>query len=265
MATDRLINSTQGDSIIGKLDDIKTAINNQSTAATATPLMDGAAAVGTSTKYARENHVHPTDTSRAANVMSTYAIDTARENITNSSTVQSAIEQLEYREKTNKNNILLLTANGGGKNYFNPQSVTYEPSDANITYSLSGDTITLSVTTLSNVSELNIKGINFPLNKDLVLTGCPANTGYTIQIDAFNNSAYISGSADTGSGSQPFRFTTMTNSRLRIRIGTNTSFTNLQFKIMVRDSNTDSTYQPYAMSNAELTSAIQALQAQLNQ
>lgn len=111
MATDRLINSTQGDSIIGKLDDIKTAINNQSTAATATPLMDGAAAVGTSTKYARENHVHPTDTSRAANVMSTYAIDTARENITNSSTVQSAIEQLEYREETNKNNISLLTAN----------------------------------------------------------------------------------------------------------------------------------------------------------
>lgn len=105
MATDRLINSTQGDSIIGKLDDIKTAINNQSTAATATPLMDGAAAVGTSTKYARENHVHPTDTSRAANVMSTYAIDTARENITTSSTVQSAIEQLEYREETNKNNI----------------------------------------------------------------------------------------------------------------------------------------------------------------
>ena len=34
-------------------------------AGTATPSMDGTAAVGTSTKYARENHVHPTDTSRA--------------------------------------------------------------------------------------------------------------------------------------------------------------------------------------------------------
>lgn len=33
--------------------------------ATATPLMDGTAAVGTATKYAREDHVHPTDTSRA--------------------------------------------------------------------------------------------------------------------------------------------------------------------------------------------------------
>ena len=35
-------------------------------AADATPAMDGTAAVGTSTDYAREDHVHPTDTSRAA-------------------------------------------------------------------------------------------------------------------------------------------------------------------------------------------------------
>lgn len=33
--------------------------------ATTAPSMDGTAAVGTSTKYAREDHVHPTDTSRA--------------------------------------------------------------------------------------------------------------------------------------------------------------------------------------------------------
>lgn len=34
-------------------------------AATATPLVDGTAAVGVATKYAREDHVHPTDASRA--------------------------------------------------------------------------------------------------------------------------------------------------------------------------------------------------------
>lgn len=34
--------------------------------ATAAPIVDGTAAVGTSAKYAREDHVHPTDTSRAA-------------------------------------------------------------------------------------------------------------------------------------------------------------------------------------------------------
>jgi len=35
-------------------------------AATATPIVDGTGAVGTSAKYAREDHVHPTDTSRAS-------------------------------------------------------------------------------------------------------------------------------------------------------------------------------------------------------
>lgn len=35
-------------------------------AASATPIMDGTAAVGTSTRFARGDHVHPTDTSRAA-------------------------------------------------------------------------------------------------------------------------------------------------------------------------------------------------------
>lgn len=38
----------------------------QSAAGTATPLVDGTAAVGTGTKWAREDHKHPTDTSRAA-------------------------------------------------------------------------------------------------------------------------------------------------------------------------------------------------------
>lgn len=35
-------------------------------AATTAPVMDGTAAVGTSAKYAKEDHVHPTDTSRAS-------------------------------------------------------------------------------------------------------------------------------------------------------------------------------------------------------
>jgi len=39
-------------------------------AATATPLMDGTAAVGTSGKWAKEDHRHPTDTSRQATLVS---------------------------------------------------------------------------------------------------------------------------------------------------------------------------------------------------
>jgi len=38
------------------------------TASTSTPLMDGTAAVGTSTAFARGDHVHPSDTSKVDKV-----------------------------------------------------------------------------------------------------------------------------------------------------------------------------------------------------
>ena len=41
-------------------------------AGSATPLVDGTAAVGTSLRYARQDHVHPTDTSRAATASPTF-------------------------------------------------------------------------------------------------------------------------------------------------------------------------------------------------
>lgn len=48
--------------------------------ATASPLMDGTAAVGSSAKYAREDHVHPTDTSRQAALVSGTNIKTVNGN-----------------------------------------------------------------------------------------------------------------------------------------------------------------------------------------
>lgn len=43
-------------------------LNTTYTAASATPLMDGTGAVGTSSKYAREDHVHPSDTTKVDKV-----------------------------------------------------------------------------------------------------------------------------------------------------------------------------------------------------
>lgn len=48
--------------------------------ATVAPLMDGTAAVGTSTKYARQDHVHPTDTSRQETLVSGTNIKTINNN-----------------------------------------------------------------------------------------------------------------------------------------------------------------------------------------
>jgi hypothetical protein len=45
--------------------DIEAAVSLIPTPSTAAPKMDGTAAAGTSTSYARADHVHPTDTSRA--------------------------------------------------------------------------------------------------------------------------------------------------------------------------------------------------------
>lgn len=48
--------------------------------ATDAPIVDGTAAVGTSAKYAREDHVHPTDTSRQATLVSGTNIKTVNGN-----------------------------------------------------------------------------------------------------------------------------------------------------------------------------------------
>lgn len=45
-------------------DELRKMIDNNAEAGTASPLMDGEASVGNSLKYAREDHVHPSDTSK---------------------------------------------------------------------------------------------------------------------------------------------------------------------------------------------------------
>ena len=77
--------------------------------ATVAPLMDGTAAVGTSTKYARQDHVHPTDTSRQETLVSGTNI------------------------KTINNNSLLgsgdITISGGGALYFTSVAVSATTGD----------------------------------------------------------------------------------------------------------------------------------------
>ena len=89
--------------------DTEWATDNTADPATATPLMDGTAAVGTATKYAREDHVHPTDTSRQATLVSGTNI------------------------KTINNNSLLgsgdITISGGGALYFTSVAVSATTGD----------------------------------------------------------------------------------------------------------------------------------------
>lgn len=59
-----ILNST-GQDIALALTGLATAIANKPDPATATPVMDGVGDVGASVKYAREDHQHPSDTTKA--------------------------------------------------------------------------------------------------------------------------------------------------------------------------------------------------------
>lgn len=258
MATDRLINSTQGDSIITKLDDIKTAINNQSAAATEAPLMDGTATVGTSTKYARENHVHPTDTSRAANVMSTYAVDTTRENITTSSTVQGAIEQLEYREELNKNNILSVADQSTKYNIAQGRARTLD----SVTSTVSGYTITFSGTSSGTRSFSFLEPFSPPKSGDYVwkYTNGVTIGGTPISVYMWDTTANVGVNATDIEGGLKVNLNSTHLYTLAFTLQNNAVVSgNYSVMIISKDlwdkGFTD--FQPYALSNAELTAKEQ--------
>lgn len=78
-------------------------VTNQ--AASATPLMDGAAAVGTSKRYARGDHVHPTDTSRLAAALFTVAVSSI-------SLLTPAADKLPYYDGASTAALTTLTAFG---------------------------------------------------------------------------------------------------------------------------------------------------------
>lgn len=92
------------------------------TPSTAAPAMDGTAAVGTSTEYARADHVHPSDTSKQD------ALTAAQLAAVNSGINSAKVEQIE----TNKNNIstdeaaLIELVDSGAKNIIELGNATCE-------------------------------------------------------------------------------------------------------------------------------------------
>ena len=68
-------------------------------AATASPAMDGTAAVGTSKRFARQDHVHPTDTSRAPIASPTFTgTPAAPTAVAGTNTTQLATTEFVMRE-----------------------------------------------------------------------------------------------------------------------------------------------------------------------
>lgn len=176
------------------------------------------------------------------------------------------------KDASARNEIRFL-ANVGAKNYLkldsglpesvNGLTVTYQ-SDGGVCFN---GTATEDVTVVIFNGSKNTEFTEKHLNQDLILSGCPAGgsaSTYRIQFwkyDINKASAY-----DEGNGVK-FTFTNdgsiSTNNnmwRVVILIHSGLVCNNLTFYPMIRDAIiTDNSYQPYAMTNAELTAAVTAL------
>lgn len=180
--------------------------------------------------------------------------------------VNSGIDSTNVAQiETNKNNIL-YNANQGVKNIFDFDSWYNSltgATRATITATTNG--ITLTATGNDSYTMPQTKGYHIPVKP---------NTSYTVTLDSSDSNGQLVFLENDGfskiyvceTGTKTITFTTSaTADRLSVRFGVPTSgnastITNIMVQLA---SISDTTYQPYAMSNAELTAAIQVLQAQL--
>ena len=231
------------------------------------PQMNGTASAGNATEYARANHVHPTDTSRQA------ALTAEQLTAVNSGITAADVEQIA----TNTSNILTVADSGGQKNIleYNVASIkTYNSgsgwiwndntvTNGGVSFTINSDgTITVSNTATGLAYIRLAKDVTIPTGT-YVLSGCPSGgstSTYRLYTDGIAN-----GWEDVGNSATKSFATDTTAQWVTIAINSGTS-TNFTFKPMICTKSqwdVSHTYQPYALSNAELTAAIQAIQAQL--
>lgn len=171
--------------------------------------------------------------------------------------VNSGIDSTKVGQiETNKNNILTIANQSTRYNVLNLSAAENVSASSGITYSILSDgSVHIEADINVTGSALYFEKIPITSNIQYITAGCPSgggNTTYKVQI--YDNETNIANADDTGSGSEPFTITTgKIGYRIRFAVG--------QYNIVVKpmviskslyDSGfTD--YQPYAMSNAELT------------
>lgn len=158
-----------------------------------------------------------------------------------------------------ENAVLIDLVDSGAKNKLSIGTPTTVPAGLTCTRNNDGTYIVSGTIVAPASIVFNIDAIS----GNLVLSGCPEGGGndtYLLRITKLGSQ--ISGSVDIGNGSEVFTMDG-TGYALNIRFGVGT-YTDIVFKPMLCSKaawDISQTYQSYAMSNAELTAAIQALQA----
>ena len=177
--------------------------------------------------------------------------------IAESNALASGIDSTKVAQiETNKNNILLNW--NTNRNVYDWHSKTFVTGDSTTVTDNNDGTYTLAKSSTTGNSH-NYTTIYLEAGS-YVLTGCPSGYNNNIYMDIrTQNHATIDKSTDWGNGSSVFTITTSGNYRLNIVLGASIVGNNFIFKPMIIPSSIyyqGIPFQPYALSNAELTQSL---------
>lgn len=187
-------------------------------ASDADPLMDGTADPGTSVKYSREDHVHPTDTSRAADAdhkLKTYTSVADIGLTVGSATIAGAFSALpngaslyafwtDFPQSELPGNYkgtveITKEPGGGGYIYFHGQTTAYGDGVMRLTSSGAPNGTwenpaaqnNLAGTDLTNLSSYTSTAYTFPADGYVFVSNSSSQTGYLLLMGAGQTTAYV--------------------------------------------------------------------------
>lgn len=183
-------------------------------------------------------------------------------------TVNAAIKKLDERSRVDENNISSLYKVGSAnilKNTAQTQTV------GGVTFTMNADgTITANGTKTDNEWLYMSTGNSLKAGTYVLSSGGITGNDKLVIVTTSDSLGSAIMLTNTATGVYERELTQdYSNLYYAIRIASGTVCNNVTFKPMLCEKNVyeaiNGEFQPYAMSNAELTAAIQALQAQLNQ
>lgn len=199
--------------------------------------------------------------SKQNQVLGSWTAGTATSHVTptGTDTVLQALQKIDNNQRNDENNILTLANQSTRYNVLNLSAAENVSVSSGITYTIQSDgSVHIEGDINVTGSALYFEKIPIATNVQYITIGCPAgggNTSYKVQI--YDNETNISNADDTGSGSEPFTITSgKIGYRIRFAVGT---YDIVVKPMVIAKSLYDAgftNYQPYAMSNAEITAWI---------
>lgn len=249
------------------------------TPAAAVPLMDGAGVVGTSVKYAREDHVHPVDTSRASTAVVTSSSNglMSAEDKTKLDNMDIPAGGISMPETIANQSMASFTSSAAGRplrvtahieavqaGSGNPYPQGQGKNLLDISNARTGvdKGITFSFVTddAGNVTGIKANGVSTAANaqcilaipdgsvfSNMILSGTPGNIGARMVLE-MTASPYTQYASDTGDGATITSIPSGTSCSFILRFpNSGTTVTNAVFNPMIRRaSDIDPAFAPYA-------------------